>query len=79
MQFEDMSKQVNTRAPLLFGLLNGLMAPKRERMDRAPQDPSKSSHKIAIITSILCYLRASEGSNKFPHVFGTFLHSNSMK
>jgi hypothetical protein len=36
MQFEDMSKQVNTRAPLLFGLLNGLMAPKRERMDQAP-------------------------------------------
>src|SRR5258706_5824922 len=36
MQFEDMSEQVNARAPLLFGLLNGLMAPKRERTDRAP-------------------------------------------
>jgi hypothetical protein len=79
MQFEDMSKQVNTRAPLLFGLLNGLMAPKRERMDRAPRDPSKSSHRIAIITSILCYSRASEGSNKFPRVFGAFLQSNGVK
>jgi hypothetical protein len=79
MQFEDMSKQVNTRAPLLFGLLNGLMAPKIERKDRAPRDPSKFNHRIAIITSILCYSRASEGSNKFPRVFGAFLHSNGVK
>jgi hypothetical protein len=79
MQFEDMSKQVNTRAPLLFGLLNGLMGPKIERKDRTPRDPSKFNHRIAIITSILCYSRASEGSNKFPCVFGAFLHSNGMK
>ena len=79
MQFEDMSKQVNTRAPLLFGLLNGLMGPKIKRQDRAPRDPSKFNHRIAIITSILCYSRASEGSNKFPRVFGAFLHSNGVK
>ena len=78
-QFEDMSKQAKTRAPLLFGLLNGLMAPKIERKDRAPRGPSKFNHRIAIITSILCYSRASEGSNKFPRVFGAFLHSNGVK
>lgn len=79
MQFDDMSKQVNTRAPMLFGLLNSLMAPKKQRQDRAPRDPSKFNHRIAIITSILCYSRASEGSNKFPRVFGAFLHSNGVK
>ncbi|KAH7112393.1 hypothetical protein EDB81DRAFT_827897, partial [Dactylonectria macrodidyma] len=79
LQFEDMSKQVTTRAPLLFGLLNGLMAPKTERKDRPPRDPVKFNRRIAIITSILCYSRASEGSNKFPRVFGAFLHSNGVK
>ncbi|PVH68576.1 hypothetical protein DL98DRAFT_212581 [Cadophora sp. DSE1049] len=79
MQFEDMSKQVNTRAPLLFGLLNSLMGPKIKRQDRALRDPSKFNYRIAIITSILCYSRASERSNKFPRVFGAFLHSNSVK
>jgi hypothetical protein len=79
MKFGDMSKQVNTRAPLLFGLLNGLMAPKIERKDRAPRDPAKFNHRITIITSILCYSRASEGSNKFPRVFGAFLYSNGVK
>ncbi|KAH7308926.1 hypothetical protein B0I35DRAFT_482679 [Stachybotrys elegans] len=79
MQFEDTSKQVATRAPLLFGLLNGLMAPKTERKDRPPRDPAKFNHRIAIITSILCYSRASEGSSKFPRVFGAFLHSNGVK
>jgi hypothetical protein len=79
MRLGDMSKQVNTRAPFLFGLLNGLMAPKIERKDRAPRDPAKFNHRIAIITSILCYSRASEGSNKFPCVFGAFLHSNGVK
>ncbi|KAG9240472.1 hypothetical protein BJ878DRAFT_430216, partial [Calycina marina] len=34
---------------------------------------------IVIITSILCYSRASEGSNKFPRIFGAFLHSNGVK
>jgi hypothetical protein len=33
MQFKDMSKQVNACAPLLFGLLSGLMGPKIERKD----------------------------------------------
>jgi hypothetical protein len=79
MRFEDMSKQVNTRAPLLFGLLDGLMEPKIKRQDRAPRNPFKFNHRIAIITSILCYSRASEGSNKFPRVFGAFLHSNGVK
>ncbi|KAF1810066.1 hypothetical protein P152DRAFT_138942 [Eremomyces bilateralis CBS 781.70] len=53
--------------------------PKIERKDRPPQDPSKFNHRIAIITSILCYSRASEGSNKFPCVFGAFLHYNGVK
>jgi hypothetical protein len=78
-QFGQMYEQVNTRAPMLCGLLSGLMAPKIERKDRAPRDPSKFNHRIAIITSILCYSRASEGSNKFPRVFGAFLHSNGVK
>lgn len=79
MQFGQMYEQVNTRAPLLCGLLDGLMAPKTERKDRPPRDPTKFNHRIAIITSILCYSRASEGSNKFPRVFGAFLHSNGVK
>jgi hypothetical protein len=79
MQFGEMCEEVNTRAPMLYGLLNRLMAPKTERKDRAPRDPTKFNHRIAIITSILCYSRASEGSNKFPRVFGTFLHSNGVK
>ncbi|KAF1817464.1 hypothetical protein P152DRAFT_454052 [Eremomyces bilateralis CBS 781.70] len=79
MQFGQMYEQVNTRAPLLCGLLKGLMAPKTERKDRPPRDPAKFNHRIAIITSILCYSRASEGSNKFPHLFGVFLHSNGVK
>ncbi|KAF1809280.1 hypothetical protein P152DRAFT_461699 [Eremomyces bilateralis CBS 781.70] len=79
MQFGQMYEQVKTRAPLLCGLLNGLMAPKTERKDRPPRDPVKFNHRIAIITSILCYSRASEGSNKFPRVFGAFLHSNGVK
>jgi hypothetical protein len=79
MQFGQMYEQVQTRAPLLCGLLNGLMAPKIERKDRPPRDPSKSNHRTAIITSILCYSRASEGSNKFPRVLGAFLHSNGVK
>jgi hypothetical protein len=79
MQFGEMCEEVNTRAPMLYGLLNGLMAPKTERKDRAPRDPTKFNHRIAIITSILCYSRASEGSNKFPRVFGAFLHSNGVK
>jgi hypothetical protein len=79
MQFGQMHEEVNVRAPMLCGLLNGLMAPKMERKDRAPRDPSKFNHRIAIITSILCYSRASEGSNKFPRVFGAFLHSNGVK
>jgi hypothetical protein len=79
MQFGQMCEEVNKRAPMLGGLLSGLMAPKTERKDRAPRDPSKFNHRIAIITSILCYSRASEGSNKFPRVFGAFLHSNGVK
>ena len=63
MQFEKMCEEVNTRASILNGLLSGLMAPKAERKDRAPRDPSKFNHRIAMITSILCYSRASEGSN----------------
>ena len=55
MQFGNMSEQVNTRAPLLFELLNGLMAPKIERKDRALRDPAKFNYRIAIITSIFCY------------------------
>ena len=78
-QLEQMHLQVNSRAPLLFELLNGLMAPKRERKDRPSRDSSKFNHRIAIITSILCYSRASEGSNKFPRIFGAFLHSNGVK
>ena len=39
------------RAPMLFGLLNGLVAPKTERTDREPRDPSKFNHRIAIINS----------------------------
>ncbi|KJK86218.1 hypothetical protein H633G_09939 [Metarhizium anisopliae BRIP 53284] len=79
MQFGRMFEQVQTRAPLLCGLLNGLMAPKKERNDRPPRDPSKFNHRAAVITSILCYSRASEGSNKFPRVFGAFLYSNGVK
>ena len=79
MQLEQMHLQVNSRAPLLFELLNGLMAPKRERKDRPSRDSSKFNHRIAMITSILCYSRASEGSNKFPRIFGAFLHSNGVK
>jgi hypothetical protein len=79
MKFRQMYEQVHTCAPLLSGLLDGLMAPKRERKDRSPRDPSKFNHRTAIITSILCYSRASEGSNKFPRVFGAFLHSNGVK
>ena len=79
MPFGQMFEEVNTRAPMLFGLLNSLMAPKTQRKDREPRDPSKFNHRIAIITSILCYSRASEGSNKFPRVFGAFLHSNGVK
>ncbi|KAM4062025.1 hypothetical protein HRG_013511 [Hirsutella rhossiliensis] len=79
MQFEKIYKQVSTHAPLLYRLLNGLMAPKTERKDRPPRDPAKFNHRIAIITSILCYSRASEGSNKFPRVFSAFLHSNGVK
>ncbi|KAF1810006.1 hypothetical protein P152DRAFT_475367 [Eremomyces bilateralis CBS 781.70] len=79
LRFGWMYEQVNTHAPLLCGLLDGLMAPKIERKDRPPRDPSKFNHRTAIITSILCYSRASEGSNKFPRVFGAFLHSNGVK
>jgi hypothetical protein len=79
MQFGQMYEQVHTRALLLCGLLDGLMAPTRERKDRPPRDPVKFNHRIAIITSIPCYSRASEGSNKFPRVFGAFLHSNGVK
>jgi len=79
MRFREMYEQVNTHAPLLCGLLDGLMAPKIQRKDRPPRDPSKFNHRTAIITSILCYSRASEGSNKFPRVFGAFLHSNGVK
>jgi hypothetical protein len=79
MQFGRMCEEVNTRAPMLHELLSGLMSPKIEKKDRAPRDPAKFSHIIAIITSILWYSRASEGSNKFPHVFGAFLPSNGVK
>jgi hypothetical protein len=58
---------------------SGLIAPKIERKDRAPRDPAKFNNRIAIITSILCYSRASDGSNKFPRVLGAFLHSNGVK
>ena len=78
-KFDQMHQQVNSRAPLLFELLNGLMAPKRERKDQPSRDPSKFNNRIAIITSILCYSRASKGSNKFPRMFGAFLHSNGVK
>jgi hypothetical protein len=79
MEFGQMYEEVNMRAPMLSGLLNGLVAPKTERKDRERRDPAKFNHRIAIITSILCYSRASEGSNKFPRVFGAFLHSNGVK
>jgi hypothetical protein len=55
MQFGRMCEEVNTRAPMLHELLSGLMAPKIERKDRAPRDPAKFNHRIAIITSILCF------------------------
>jgi hypothetical protein len=64
---------------LTYGLPGGLMAPKTERQDRAPRDPAKFNYRIAIIVSILCYSRASEGSNKFPCIFAAFLHSNGVK
>jgi hypothetical protein len=79
MQFEGMSQEVSKHAPMLFGLLDGLMAPKVARKDRDARDPTKFNHRIAIITSILCYSRASDSSNKFPRVFGVFLQSNGAK
>jgi hypothetical protein len=79
MQFERMFREVETRAPLLFDLLTGLMAPKVVRKDRGPRNPTKFNNRLAIVTSILCYSRASEGSNKFPRVFGAFLQSNGVK
>ena len=36
IQFGQIYKEVNTRAPILHRLLSGLMAPKIERKDRAP-------------------------------------------
>lgn len=78
MQLGQMYEQVHIRAPLSCGLLDGLMAPK-ERKDRPPRDPQKLYHRTAMITSILCYSRASEGSNKFPRVSGAFLYSNGVK
>ncbi len=74
-----MFREVETRAPMLFGLLIGLIAPKVVRKDRGPRNPTKFNNRLAIVTSILCYSRASEGSNKFPRVFGAFLQSNSVK
>ncbi|RSL41974.1 hypothetical protein CEP54_015647 [Fusarium duplospermum] len=69
MQFGQLYEEAHTRAPLLCGLLDSLMAPKIQRKDRPPRDPSKFNHRTAMITSILCYSRASDGSNKFPRVF----------
>jgi hypothetical protein len=74
-----MCEEVNTHTPMLGGLLSRLMAPKMERKDQEPRDPSKFNHRTAIITSILCYSQALEESNKFPCVFSAFLHSNGMK
>ena len=76
-----MSELVNTRAPLLFGLLNGLMAPKVERKDRAPRDPSKFNHRIVIITStaadIDIYLIADAIRTAYPEsVKSIFAKSN---
>jgi hypothetical protein len=79
MQFEQMFREVETRAPMLFGLLIGLMAPKVVRKDQGPRNPTKFNNRLAVITSILCYSWASEGSNKFPCVFGAFLQSNGVK
>jgi hypothetical protein len=79
MQFGQICEEVNTRAPILYGLLDKLMAPKTERKDRVPRDPAKFNYRITIIVLILCYSRASKGSNKFPRIFGVFLYSNSIK
>lgn len=79
MKFEQMFREVETRAPIPFGLLTGLMAPKVMRKDRGPRNPTKFNNRLAIVTSILCYSRASEGSNKFPRVFGAYLQSNGVK
>ncbi len=74
-----MFREVETRALMLFSLLKGLIAPKVVRKDQGPRNPTKFNNRLAIVTLILCYLRASEGSNKFPRVFGAFLQSNSVK
>jgi hypothetical protein len=79
IEFRQMFEEVNMRAPMLSRLLNRLVAPKTERKDRERRDPAKFNHRITIITSILYYSRASEGSNKFPCVFGAIIHSNGVK
>jgi hypothetical protein len=66
MQFGQMCEEVNTRAPMLGGLLSELMAPKMERKDRAPRDPFKFNHRIAIITSISAILEPQKGATNFP-------------
>ena len=74
-----MFREVKTCAPILFSLLTGLIVPKVVRKDRGLRNPTKFNNRLVIVTLILCYSRASKGSNKFPRVLGTFLQSNSVR
>jgi hypothetical protein len=64
IQFRQMCKEANTRAPMIVKLLSELIAPKTKRKDRPPRDPSKFNHRIAIVAFILCYSLASEEEQK---------------
>lgn len=55
MQFGQMCEEVNTRAPMLYGLPGGLIALKIKKTGQEPRVPTKSNYMITIITAILCY------------------------
>jgi hypothetical protein len=63
----------------MFRRLDALLPESLKYGKVAARNPTKFNNRLATVTSILCYSQASEGSNKFPRVFGAFLQSNGVK
>ncbi len=66
MHFGEMCEEVNTCAPMLYGLLNGLKAAKTETKDPLPRDPTNISEGLRLSRRFSIILELRKGVTNFP-------------
>jgi hypothetical protein len=77
INFANVIARMEQTAPLLCGLLKGLMEPIDQREPKGTR--VSISQRTVFIASILAFSRAPRLSNKFPRKLGLYLHGMGVK